>query len=198
MAAIAAPPRPLSNAEISRRLVEVAQMLRAKGENPFKVRAYRRAAETVAGMGDSVDALVREGADLTQYPGIGKGIAAALREIVLSGKLGQLEMLLASVPPEVAALREYPRLDPERVARVYRKLRISTLAELKEKFESGSIRETFGASMEDHFRAALHDTRQILLYDADDLAARLRRYLVEKCRARRAEVVGEVRRRVEV
>jgi DNA polymerase (family X) len=198
MVSVTAPARPLTNADIARRLVEVAQMLQAKGENPYKVRAYRRAAETIAGLGDSVDAMIRAGDDVTVFPGIGKGIAAALREIVLSGKLGQLELLLASVPPEVAALNEHPRLDPQRVARVYKKLGISTLAELNEKFEAGTIGVVFGQRMEEHFRQALRETHHILLFDADELAGQVQRYLVQKCGARRAEIVGEVRRRVEI
>lgn len=130
MALATAPARPLTNAEIARRLIELAQLLRSKGENPFKIRAYRRAAETIAGLGESVDRIVRAGGDVTHFPGIGKGIAVALREIVFSGTLGQLELLLASAPPEVAAVNEYPQLDPERVLRVFKKLKISTIAEL--------------------------------------------------------------------
>ncbi|MES2694152.1 MAG: PHP domain-containing protein [Verrucomicrobiota bacterium] len=195
---ITTPARLLTNAELARRLVELAQMLRAKGENPFKVRAYRRAAETVGGLEESVDALVRAGEDLTRFPGIGKGIAAALREIVFSGKLGQLELLLSAAPPEVAALNEYPRLDPQRVARVYKKLKISNVGELREKFESGEIATAFGQRIEEHFRQALRENHQILLYDADEQAHRLRRHLLTKCEVSRAEVVGDVRRRVEV
>lgn len=142
--------------------------------------------------------MVRNGSDLTQFPGIGKGIAAALREIVFSGKLGQLELLLASVPPEVAALNEYPKLDPERVTRVFKKLKISTVSELKSKLESGVIGTTFGPRMEAHFRGAFRESHQMLLYDADELAAKVRRYLVAHCGVRRAEIAGEVRRRVEV
>src|SRR5688572_15810633 len=97
--------RSLSNSEIARQLSTLAQMLTAKGENPFKVRAYRRAAETIADLPDSVDEAVRRNEDLTRYPGIGKGIAAALHEIVFSGKLGQLEMLLTAVPPELVAIQ---------------------------------------------------------------------------------------------
>ena len=90
----APPSQPLSNAELARRLAEVAQLLQAKGENPFKVRAYRRGADTIAGLSERVDAMIRDGKDVTRFPGIGKGIAAALREVVFSGKLGQTELLL--------------------------------------------------------------------------------------------------------
>ena len=68
MALATAPARPLSNSELARRLVEVAQLLRAKGENPLKIRAYLRAAETIAGLVESVDRRVRTGADVTPFP----------------------------------------------------------------------------------------------------------------------------------
>jgi DNA polymerase (family 10) len=188
----------MSNAEIAQRLIALAQMLQVKGENPFKVRAYRRAAQNLQAWDESVYDLVLNGADLTSVPGIGKGIAAALREIVFSGKLGQLEMLLTSVPPELAALNEYPRLDPRRAARVFKKLQITTVPELVEKFEQGAIGKSFGPRMEDHFRSAFRTPTQILLDDADILAARLERFLKAKCGVRRLEIAGEVRRRVEV
>ncbi|HEX2855375.1 MAG TPA: PHP domain-containing protein [Opitutaceae bacterium] len=190
--------RPVTNAELARRLREAAQLLRAQGENPFKVRAYRRAADTVAGLSESVDGMVRAGGDLTRFSGIGKGIAAALREMVLSGKGEQLELSLAAAPPHLAALNEYPRLDPERVIRVYKTLGISTLSQLKEKFEAGVVAVKFGQAMHEHFRQAFSQTHQILLSEADELAVRVRRYLLERCGVTRVELIGEVRRRVEI
>lgn len=190
--------RPLSNAELGRRLAEVAQLLRAKGENPFKVRAYRRGAETIAGLGESVADMVRDGRDVTRYPGIGKGIAAALREIVFSGKLGQTEMLLTEVTPEMAALTEHPKLDPDRVRRTYKKLKINTVAALKEKLGDGTIRTVLGQRMEQHFLQAFKESHELILSDADDIAARARRFLQAKCRTRRVEIVGDVRRRLEI
>ena len=100
---------------VAARLLSLAQLLGSKGENPFKIRAYRRAAETIRNYSENFDQLVRADADLTQFAGIGKGISSAVREIVLSGKLGQLETLRTEVAPELAALSEYPRLDPRRV-----------------------------------------------------------------------------------
>src|SRR6187399_1879457 len=131
--------RPLSNVEIAHRLLAYAQVIQANGENPFKVRAYRRAAQTIKGLRESMDLLVRSGADVTRFPGIGKGIAGALREIVFNGSLGQLEMFLTATPPELAAVNEYPALDPQRVARVFQKFGIETVAQLKQKLEEGAI-----------------------------------------------------------
>ena len=102
------PTAQLSNAEIADRLSSLAQLLTVKGDNPYKIRAYRRAASTIRGLGESVDELVRNEADLTAYEGIGKAIAGSVREIVLEGKLGTLEKLRAEVPPEVVPFFPFP------------------------------------------------------------------------------------------
>ena len=189
--------RPLSNFEIARRLVLHAHALQGKGENPYKIRAYHRAAQTIKGLRESLDALVRGGGDVTRFPGIGKGIAAALREIVFGGTLGQLEMPLTAAPPELAAVADYPGLDPKRVARVFKKFRIKTVAELKQTFAEGAIAAAFGPRMDDHFRNAFRDSTEILLDDADLLAGEVRAFLLRACGAKRVECAGDVRRRVE-
>jgi DNA polymerase (family 10) len=189
---------PLSNADIARQLTTVAQLLSATGENPFKVKAYRRAADTVQSLPDSVYELVQGDADLTTYSGIGNGIAAAIREIVESGSLRMVEKLRSTVSPELAALSEFPRLDPKRVQQIYRKLGISSVAALREKLESGEIGAALGPRVEHHVRQALITSQEFLLYDIDDVAAALQDYLVTRCGARRAEPTGAFRRRVEV
>ena len=193
-----APRATLTNAEIASQLAALAQLLSAQHANKFKVRAYRRAAETIKSLGPSVDELVRRDADLTQYPGIGEAIASAIREIVLSGTLGQLDTLRAQVSPEVSALGEHPRLDPKRVLQIYKKLKISSVAELKARLESGEVAAAFGPRMDQHVRSALTDSREMLLYDADDSVAAVRSFLLDTGLATRVEVAGDYRRRVEV
>jgi DNA polymerase IV (family X) len=188
----------LSNAEIADRLMSLSQLLSAQKENPFKVKAYRRAAKTIGALSESIDELVRADADLTAYPGIGRAIAGAIREIALSGSLGQLERLRSEASPEVAAIGEYPQLDPTRVLRIFKKLNISSVAALKEKLESGEIREKLGVRMDQHVRRALSSTRQILLYEADTIAASVENFLLTRCAVTRAAATGEYRRRVEV
>ena len=84
-----APPAILSNADIADRLASLAQLLSAQKENPYKVKAYQRAAAKVRTLSESVDELVRSDADLTQYAGIGDAIGSAIREIVLTGDVGE-------------------------------------------------------------------------------------------------------------
>ena len=102
----------LSNAEIADRLASLAQLLSAQRENPYKVKAYQRAAAKIRTLSESIDELVREEMDLTSYAGIGEAISGAIQEIVRTGTLGKLEKLRSQAPPELASLGDYPRLDP--------------------------------------------------------------------------------------
>ncbi|WP_162601470.1 DNA polymerase/3'-5' exonuclease PolX [Occallatibacter savannae] len=188
----------LSNAEIADRLSSLAQLLTVKGDNPYKIRAYRRAAATIRGLGESVDELVRNEGDLTTYEGIGKAIAFAVREIVLEGKLGSLEKLRAEVPPEVVAINQHPRLDAKRVLRVYKKLGLSSIEELRKALDSGQIDEVFGARMAQHIRQGLIESSAILLYHAHSLVAAIQHFLLKKCGVARAIATGDYRRCVEV
>jgi DNA polymerase (family X) len=189
---------PLSNAEIADRLSSLAQLLTVKGDNPYKIRAYRRAASTIRGLGESVDELVRNEGDLTAYEGIGKAIAGSVREIVLEGKLGSLEKLRAEVPPEVVAISQHPRLDPKRVLRIYKKLGIASIDELRKALNNGQIDETFGARMAQHIRQGLIESNEILLYHAHSLVASIQHFLLKQCNAVRAIATGDYRRCVEV
>jgi DNA polymerase (family 10) len=140
----------LSNAEIADRLAGLAQLLSTQKENPYKVTAYHRAAARIRSISESLDELVREDADLTQFAGIGEAIASAIREIVLTGKLRKLNTLRGQATPEVATLADYPRLDPKRVLRIYKKLHISSIEELHDKLQSGEIESTLGLRMAQH------------------------------------------------
>jgi len=188
----------LSNAEIADRLAGLAQLLSAQKENPYKVRAYQRAAARIRTLSGSLDEMVRSGADLTQFAGIGDAIAGAIREIVLTGTMGKLERLRSEASPQLAELSAHPRLDPKRVLRIYRKLGISTVEALRERLESGEIERFFGARMAQHVRQGVVESHAILLYHADDLREAVEEFLLGPCRARRAEAAGDYRRRVEV
>jgi DNA polymerase (family 10) len=192
------PPAFLSNAEIADRLASLAQLLSAQKENPYKVKAYQRAAAKLRNMSESLQELVQNEADLTQYAGIGDAIAAAIREIVQTGSLRKLETLRAQATPAVASINAHPRLDPKRVQRIYKKLGISSVQELREKLESGEIERSLGLRMAQHVRQGVTETHAMLLYRADDLRVAVEEYLLDPCRVQRAEVVGEVRRRAEV
>lgn len=188
----------LSNAEIADRLAGLAQLLSTQKENPYKVKAYHRAAARIRNLSESLDEMVRREEDLTQFSDIGPAIASAIREIVTTGTLAKLERLRSEAAPAVVELSAHPRLDPKRVLRVYKKLNISSLGELRPRIESGEIDRIFGSRMSQHLRQGLTETHAMLLYRADDLRELVEEFLLNECRVRRAEAAGDYRRRVEV
>jgi DNA polymerase (family X) len=188
----------ISNAFIADKLLELAQYLAEHNGNAFKVKAYRRAARTIRTMGESFDELVRIEADLTHYPGIGPAISKAIQEIVQTGTLRQVEALRAEASPERAALSVYPYLDAKRVLRVFKKLNIATIDELKEMLLTGEVAQKMGERTAQYVRQGLRETGDMLLYEADRVAAAAETFLLDRCRVTRAEAAGDYRRRVEV
>jgi DNA polymerase (family 10) len=188
----------LTNAEIADRLASLAQLLSTQKENPFKVKAYRRAAASIRMLADSIDELVREDADLTRFPGIGEAIGGAIREIVLTGTLGKLEKLRSEASPEVVGISLYPRLDPQRILRIYKKLKISSIDALRARLDSGEIDRELGLRMAQHVRQGLTETQGMLLYKADALREAIEEFLLAKCGVLHLAVSGACRRRVEV
>jgi len=187
----------LSNAEIADRLAALAQLLSAGKENPYKIKAYQRAAANIRGLGDSLSELVRADADLTRYTRIGEAIAATIREIVQTGTTRRLEALRSEADPHVSSLNPYPWLDPKRVLRVYKKLRISSVEELKDRLQSGEIERVLGGRIAQHIRQGLLPHHAILLYRADSLIPAVQDFLRGAREVTRAEPAGDYRRRVE-
>src|SRR5437868_8272264 len=190
---ISSSPSVLSNAEIADRLASLAQLLSSQNENPYKIKAYQRAAARIRNLSESLYEMVRDQEDLTRFAGIGEAIASAIREIVTTGTLGKLERLRAQVTPAVASITSHPRLDPKRVIRVYKKLGISSVNELRQRLESGEVEKLFGTRMAQHIRQGLTETHAMLLYRADDLSAAIEAFLLGPCAVNRAEAAGDFR-----
>lgn len=120
------------NPRCAERLREAADLLEAQGANPFRVAAYRRAADTVRDLPEDLAALIeRKGpAGLEALPGIGRGIAAALAEMVRSGRWMQLERLRGSADP-VQLYTAVPGLGRRLAERIHEELHIDTLEGLE-------------------------------------------------------------------
>ena len=188
----------MSNAEIADQLAILAQLLAANKESTYKVKAYQRAAAKIRTLSESVEELVHENSDLTVYPGIGQAISHTIREIVHTGKLEKLERLGSQAPPEIAALRKYPRLDPKRILGAYKKLGISSVEELIAKLDSGELLRILGPRLAQHVRQGVTETHAILLYKAHELRAAVEAFLLNVGKVRAVEAVGSYRRRVEI
>jgi len=187
----------LSNAEIADRLAGLAQLLSSQKENPYKIKAYRRAAMKIRTLSESVEELVRQDSDLTVYAGIGEAISHAVQEIVRTGTLGKLETLRSQISPELAGLSVYPRVDPKRVFRAYKKLGISSVDELRVTLESGELERAMGSRLAQHVLQGIAEIHAMLLYRAHELRQAVEDFLLDVCKVRAAEAVGDYRRRVE-
>ena len=188
----------LSNGEIAANLLALAQHLKVRGENKFKIKAYRKAAQTIESLGESIDEAVRAEQNLTVYPGIGNAISGVIRDLVLTGSIPQLRALQSEAPPQIIEIAQYPRLDPSRVIRVYKKLGIASIEELKQKLAEGEVAAKLGVRMDQHVRQALSESRDMLLYHAEKHVPGVQSFLINQCGVCRAEPTGAYRRRVEV
>ena len=183
------------NAGIAEMLRQYAATLVIEGGDRFKINAYRRAAATIETSELDVAQTVADGGDLTVLPGVGKGIAATITEIVKSGHFSRLEKSVAELPPELAELATRPALDPKKVQRIYKKLKIAGLAALRAALESGRIREVLGGPLEFHVRQGLDDRPRILLPAAERLAEAIETFLRSQTGVEDVAAVGSLRRK---
>src|SRR5262245_5007295 len=111
-------PAPLDNVAVARVLGEIADLLELKGENPFKIRAYRNAADVVGHAAEPVAAL--DDAALRGWSGIGKDLAGRIRDIVTTGDCQIRRDLLQEFPPTLLDVLRLQGVGPKTVAMLYR------------------------------------------------------------------------------
>ncbi|HDI23733.1 MAG TPA: DNA polymerase III, partial [Thermoplasmatales archaeon] len=133
----------MKNQEIAEIFYQIADLLEIKGELPFKIRAYRRAAQRIETLEMDIEDVYRQG-KLMEIPGIGEGIAKKIRELIETGKLEYLERLKREIPEELIKLMEIPGVGPKKALILYKKLGITTIDQLKEACEKGRLRHLEG------------------------------------------------------
>lgn len=133
------------NAAIAERFEDTARLLEEQRANPFRVAAYRHGAETLRRLDRPVDELLREeGTEgLDRLPGIGAGLAAAIRDYVETGRMPLQERLRAQRAP-VDVLRSVPGLGETLARRLHEELGIDTLEELELAAHDGRLARLSG------------------------------------------------------
>jgi DNA polymerase (family 10) len=191
------------NADIADQFEQLADLLELREENPFRIRAYRNAAQFIRGHGRSLADLVAAGEDLSALPGIGEDLAGKIETIVRTGKLPLLAQVRAKVPAPLVEMTRIEGLGPRRAKALYRALRIRSLEDLRRAASSGRIREVkgFGPKTEKLIgeRAARLVTgeRRIKLAEAEAIVAPLVEYLRHGAGVDQVTVAGSYRRRRE-
>jgi DNA polymerase (family 10) len=193
----------MENVEIARTLEEYADLLAIRDENPFRVRSYRKAAQTVAGLSRPVAQLIEAGEDLTTLPGIGSHMATHLQEIVATGSLAALGQMGQEIPETVTELMQLEKLGPKKARKLYDELGITSVSELVVALETGKVEALpgFGKKTAENLRRAISQfaqhTRRVLLVDADQLLQPLLKHLCAGPGVEAVDVTGSYRRRQE-
>ena len=116
----------------------IADILEIKDDNPFKIRAYRRAALNIRGLAEDIEMLAKEDR-LSDIPGIGKELEAKIREIITTGSLKHYEKLKREVPQGILDLMSVPGIGPKTARVLHDSLKIKTIGELEQKARSHEI-----------------------------------------------------------
>jgi DNA polymerase (family X) len=194
---------PVHNADIAEIFQNIADLLEIQEANPFRVRAYRTAARTVAEHPQSLAGLLQEGNKLPKLPGIGKDLAGKIEEIVETGTCAALKELERELPQGLPVLLTLPSLGPKKAAALYRELGVGTLQDLAAAAEARKIRSLkgFGPKSEEklltEIRRHIGGERRFKLPVAEQVVASLVPWLKGTPGIGEVVVAGSFRRRVQ-
>lgn len=181
---------------------EIALLLEIRGENPFKVRAYRNAARALLNVDEPLSAVIEQGR-LTELEGVGKDLSEKIVQLANTGHLEKYEELKSAVPSGLMELMKVPGLGPKKVKLLYEKMGIQSLESLKEACEKNTLASLrgFGEKTQQNILDALASRSA---YQARHLwweAAAIASPILDKLRAlkgvKRAEIAGSLRRKLE-
>src|SRR5687767_11427851 len=143
------------NSAFASLLSEMASMLELKQDNVFRIRAFQRGAQVIAGLAADVASMPRK--ELLQISGIGQGIAYMAEEFAKTGGVRVHEALRKKFPAGLLALLQVSGLGPKRARLLFSKLKIDSPAKLKAAASAGRLRELagFGAKIEENILKGL-------------------------------------------
>ncbi|HTM04793.1 MAG TPA: DNA polymerase/3'-5' exonuclease PolX [Vicinamibacterales bacterium] len=188
----------MDNRAVAQVLGEIADLLEIKGENAFKIRAYRSAADTVAAWGDAVSRM--DETQLRDLPGIGKDLTKKIQELTSTGVLAYHQELLQEFPPTILDLLRLQGVGPKTVALLYASLGIRSVDDLAAAARDGRLRDLkgMGPKKEALILKAIDerekDAGRHLLADTTAVAAELISYLRNAVPAVDFVPVGSLRR----
>jgi len=133
----------MNNRQLADTFTLIANLLEIKGEIIYKTLAYRKASESLMGLGRQASEYWKEG-KLEDVPGVGKAIAEKIDELLKTDKLGFLEKLKKEVPEELAAWLQVQSLGPKKIAMIWKVLDITTLPQLEAAAKEGKLRDLPG------------------------------------------------------
>ncbi|HXY72442.1 MAG TPA: helix-hairpin-helix domain-containing protein, partial [Actinomycetota bacterium] len=168
---------PRENERVEALLIEYADLLAISGGDPFKPRAYEKAARSIGGYHADVAGMDLKA--LQAIPSVGKSIAEKVLEFLETGKVKAVEDLRAEIPPGVRELMDIPGLGPKKALVLYQELGIASVPELGEAIRDGRLKgmKGFGAKTEENILHGIElmqaSGERVLISTATELAEEL-------------------------
>lgn len=188
---------------VARVLDQIAEHLELQNENPFKIRAFRMGARTIAGVSGEPEQWLAEGV-LDDVPGIGAGIQGVIRDLVQSGRSTMLDELREHVPPGLIEMLRISGLGVAKVRTIHERLHLESIPELEAAARDGRLAALpgFGPKTAENVLRGIARLRQTttyrLIHHAGEEAARLESTLGMVPGVTAAIVAGDVRRGLEL
>ena len=131
----------MDNKEIARRFYRLAALMEVRGDDPFRLRSYRNAAEAIEVWPTSLKKIAEEEGvtGLQEIPGVGKAIAGKVIDLLTKGTFDAWERMTAETPETVLDLLEIPGIGPKTAALLHQRFKVSSLSDLKAFVDSGGL-----------------------------------------------------------
>ena len=190
-----------SNDAVEAMLLEFAELLSIVAGDPYKPRAYEKAARSVGGHHADLKELDEK--EILAIPNVGRSIADKVTEFLRSGTLAELEELRAKIPPGVREMTAIPGFGPKKAMLVYQELGIATVEDLVEASRNGALRglKGFSRKTEENILAGVVRLQESGGRVQVDVALELAELLLERLGAirsvRRSAYAGSLRRMAE-
>ena len=131
----------MDNEEIASRFNRMASLMEVRGEDTFRIRSYRMAAEAIETWPTPTQKIAAQDglAGLLEIPGVGKALAGKIIELIETGTFAAWEKLTAETPATVLDLLELPGIGPKTAATLHQKFKVASLDDLRKFVESGGL-----------------------------------------------------------
>lgn len=193
----------MENLDVARVLRTLADLIEIQGANPFRIRAYRNAVNTIESLSRPLTDMVAAGEDLTALAGVGKSVAAHIVELLETGRITRLEEVSAEIPVTVVDLVRLDGVGPKKAKKLFEELDVKTVDELETALDAGTVQQLdgFGVKSSDKIRRAISDHRKhrgrFQIHDVERLIEGVLDHVKSAPGIGRVEVAGSLRRRKE-
>lgn len=133
----------MKNKEIAEMFGSIADILEFKGENVFKIRAYRKASRIIEDLTQDIEKISQEG-KLREIPGVGEGIAKKVEEYLTTGRMKKFDELRSGIKDGLIEMMAVPSLGPKSLAQIHQELGVESFAGLKRAIERGEVAKLKG------------------------------------------------------